>query len=136
MQDILVKVVIALFGAFFTVELIPIKLSPLRWLGNRINSSIKEELNNVMSELKEIKKDADENEMDRIRYEILDFANSCRNKEEHTKDEFLHIIDINTKYHVLTERNEIQNGVLDAEYSYILKVYMKCLDSGAFFSEK
>ena len=43
-------------------------------------------------------------EKDRIRYEVLDFANSCRNGRRHTKDEFQHIIDLNDKYEVLLDK--------------------------------
>ena len=58
----------------------------------------------------------DENEMDRIRWEVLDFANACRNHIKHTKDEFHHIISLNEKYHNLLDKYQDENGVFDAEY--------------------
>ena len=50
----------------------------------------------------------------------------------HTKDEFHHIVEINTKYHALIKKHDIQNGVLDAEYAYIEKTYQRCLEKGVF----
>lgn len=52
---------------------------------------IKNDLDDVKAELKLHEKEADENEMDRIRSEVLDFANSCRQKRRHTKEEYDHI---------------------------------------------
>lgn len=59
------------------------------------------------------------NEKDRIRYEILSFANSCRNGVKHTKDEFEHIVELNTKYKKLLEETDDENGVFEIEYEYI-----------------
>ena len=128
MEGVVVKIVLALFGALFTVEVIPINVSPLRWIGKRINGDIKDEL-------QELKCTVDTNEMDRIRYEVLDFANSCRNKRKHTKDEFQHIIDLNDKYKKLIVRYQIENGVFKTEYQYIIKMYLSCLDKGTFFND-
>lgn len=74
----------------------------------------------------------DENEMDRIRWEVLDFANACRNHVKHTKDEFQHIIALNGKYHKLLEKYGIENGVFDAEYDYILELYQECQRNNNF----
>lgn len=109
------------------VEITPIKINPisgfLKWVGKQINGDIKEEL------LK-IDRKVDEHEIDRIRWEILDFANSLRRKEDHTKDQFFHIVEVNTKYHALIKEHGIVNGVLDSEYSYIERVYKECLKKG------
>ena len=128
MKDIAIEIIVVLFSMLFTIELLPIKLSPLRWLGKRINGDIKDEL-------QILKYTVDTNEMDRIRYEVLDFANSCRNKRRHTKDEFQHIIDLNDKYERLIEKHEIENGVFKTEYKYIVSIYKKCLDKGTFFND-
>lgn len=82
-----------------------------------------EELKQIKDDLKEQRGMIDDNEKDRIRWEILAFANSCRNNQKHTKDEFQHIIDLNDKYKVLLERTQDKNGVFEAEYDYIKKLY-------------
>lgn len=65
-------------------------------------------------------------EKDRIRYEVLDFANSCRNGRRHTRDEFQHIIDLNDKYERLLHETNDANGVFSEEYKYIVDLYHKC----------
>lgn len=111
-------------------EITPIKLNPikalLRWIGKAINGEVIQRMSGVETRLDEQRKSIDENEMDRIRWEVFDFANECRNHIRHTKDEFQHIIDLNAKYHALLERYDEENGVFDAEYQYILELYHKC----------
>ena len=65
-------------------------------------------------------------EKDRIRYEVLSFANSCRNGYRHSRDEFQHIIDLNDKYEKLLEQTGDTNGVFTEEYKYIVDLYHKC----------
>lgn len=113
-----------------------IKLSPitaiLKWIGKAINGEVLERIAGLEKRADEQRYSIDENEMDRIRWEVLDFANDCRNDVKHTKDEFEHIIDLNTKYHVLLDRYEKENGVFDAEYEYILELYRKCQRNNNF----
>lgn len=99
------------------VQITPgIKFNPLTWLGNLFFGSLRKDL-------QEIRNQVDENEKDRIRWEVLDFANSCRNNRRHTKDEFQHIITLNSKYKRLLLKTHDENGVFDAEYAYIKDLY-------------
>lgn len=119
--------IVAAASIFFEVS--KIKVNPisflLRWAGKRMFEPFN-------SRLDHLEKTIDENEIDRIRYEVLDFANSCRNNRRHTKDEFEHIIDLNDKYHKLLDKYSQENGVFDAEYAYILRLYKKCQDENDF----
>lgn len=119
--------IVAVGSIFFEVS--KIKVNPisfvLRWVGKRMFEPVNGKLNAM-------EKAIDENEIDRIRWEVLDFANSCRNKRRHTKDEFDHIISQNDKYHKLLDKYDMENGVFDAEYAYILRLYKKCQDENDF----
>lgn len=137
----------ALIGCTCLVEFVPIKICPLsaalKWIGKRVNDE-------TMTQLKELKTNADKanadmlkrigelevkvdlNEIDRIRNEVLDFANSCRNKRQHTKDEFEHVIALNEKYEELLEKYDKTNGVFTLEYEYIVKLYKQCQDQNDF----
>jgi hypothetical protein len=85
-------------------------------------------------DLKEVKLQQLTDEKDRIRYEVLDFANSCRNKVKHTRDEFQHIIDLNDKYEKLLKRTNDTNGVFTEEYKYIVNIYHKCQAENNFLA--
>lgn len=115
--------VIAMF-----VQITPvIKFNPFTavfsWAGKIIVSDVKNDVEEMKALQQEQQNAIDENEKDRIRWEVLDFANSCRNGMNHTKDEFQHIILLNDKYKRLLEKTHDSNGVFTAEYQYILKQY-------------
>ena len=113
-----------------------IKFNPLTaictWIGKALNREVLTRLEGLETRADEQRKSIDENEMDRIRWEVLDFANACRNHVKHTKDEFQHIIALNTKYHALLYKYEQENGVFDAEYDYILEIYHECQRDNSF----
>lgn len=126
--------VAVVLGVFF--EITPIKLNPihsvLSWVGKAVNGEVLQRIDEVEARLDAQGKSIDENEMDRIRWEVFDFANECRNGIKHTKDEFQHIISLNTKYHDLLDKYGEENGVFDAEYQYILELYKKCQHENSF----
>lgn len=71
-------------------------------------------------------------EMKRIRWEILDFANSCKNGRKHSVDEYRHIIEIHDDYINMLKLTKEKNGFLDAEFKYILEVYNEASKTGNF----
>lgn len=93
-----------------------IKWNPLTWLGNLFFGSIRKAIADLQTTV-------DDNEKDRIRWEVLQFATSCRNNIKHTKDDFEHVISQNDKYKRLLAKTHDTNGVFDEEYQYILKIY-------------
>lgn len=126
--------IIALLSIF--IEITPIKFNPvskfLGWLGKKINSQVLQKVTTQGQKLDDIDKKIDENEIDRLRWEILDFANSCRNHRLHSKDEFEHIIKQNQKYHDILEKREMENGLIDLEYAYIEEIYKERLRKNDF----
>ncbi len=120
--------VAALLGAGL-VEITPIKVNPLSWLLKWVGSKVNGEM---IKRIEKLEANVDTNEMDRIRWEVLDFANSCRNGRRHTQDEFEHIITLVKKYEKLLEKLGRENGVFEMEYKYILKLYEKCQQENDF----
>lgn len=110
---------ILLFGSLF-IQIAPIKINPwsalFKWIGSILTGDIKTQLNEITKEVRD-------NEKDRIRWEILDFANSCHNGRKHTKDEFRHINKLNQKYIKLLQETEDTNGEFEIEYQYIKDLY-------------
>ena len=111
------------------IQISPIKWNPITsfitWFGKLITKDISDKLDDLTDNVEAIQGQVNENEKDRIRWEILDFANSCRNGRKHTKDEFQHIIALNDKYKKLLELTGDKNGVFEVEYKYIQKLYQE-----------
>ena len=118
------------------IQITPIKINPwstlFKWIGNLINADTRKDIKEVKSMVTEQQETIDENEKDRIRWEVLDFANSCRNGRRHTKDEYQHIIALRDKYvHLIVKSGDV-NGVFEAEYQYILKLYAERQEKNDF----
>ena len=113
---------LAVIASLGLVEFTPIKINPLskllKWVGDKVNGE-------MIKRIDKLEQNVDTNEMDRIRWEVLDFANSCRNGRKHTKDEFEHIITLVKKYENLLEKCGKENGVFELEYEYIKQLYQQ-----------
>lgn len=111
------------------IQIIPIKINPwsalLKWVSKIVTGDACRKIDDLI-------KQVDENEKDRIRWEILDFANSCRNGRRHTRDEFQHIVTLRDKYKKLLEKTNDTNGVFDVEYKYIQDLYAERLEKNDF----
>ena len=126
-EEIIGWVIKIVAGLSIFIQISPIKWNPisllLKWIGKELNKESNIKIDTLTTAVKSIEDNVDTNEKDRIRWEILDFANSCRNNIKHTKDEFQHIIDLNDKYKKLLKKTNDTNGVFDVEYEYIKKIY-------------
>ena len=113
---------IAVIASLGLIEVTPIKINPLsrilKWVGDRVNGE-------MIRRIDKLEQDVNTNEMDRIRWEVLDFANSCRNGRKHTKDEYEHIITLVKKYEGLLKTCGKENGVFELEYEYVKGLYQQ-----------
>lgn len=128
---------------FFLISIViqftpAIKWNPLTalfgWIGRLVNKPVMDQINNLKVEVGEVKEQVQSNEKDRIRFEVLNFANSCRNGVKHTHDEFKHIIEINGKYERLLRDTNDTNGVFVEEYKYIMTIYHQCQEKNSFLA--
>lgn len=122
---------IVVIGALSLIEIAPIKIDPwktlFKWIGNQLLGETKKTIDDLRKEVKD-------NEKDRIRWEILDFANSCRNGRRHSRDEFKHIIELDSKYRKLLSETDDTNGVFDIEIEYIKELYRERLERNDFLA--
>lgn len=128
------------------IQIVPIKINPwsalFKWISktitgdacNKIDGLIEKvnKIEGLIDKVDKIEADVKTNEKDRIRWEILYFANSCRNGRRHTRDEYQHIIALNDKYRELLAITQDTNGVFEAEYDYIKKLYAERLEKNDF----
>lgn len=109
------------------------------WVGNLLTKDVKSELAVIKKDVEGMKKEQerqaremDENEMDTIRTTVLDFANSCRLKRRHTKEEFDHIFALNDKYQKLLQKTGQQNGRFEEAFDFIRDLYRNCMEQNDF----
>ena len=118
------------------IQITPIKINPwsalFKWIGKAITNDACGKIDGLISKIDKIENDVKTNEKDRIRWEILDFANSCRNNRRHTRDEFQHIVALNDKYKRLLKETNDTNGVFEVEYNYIQDNYAERLEKNDF----
>jgi len=118
------------------IQVTPIKVNPwsalFKWIGKTITGNACSKIDGLIDKVEKIEKDVKNNEKDRIRWEILDFANSCRNNRKHTRDEFQHIVALNDKYKRLLQETNDTNGVFEVEYNYIQDLYAERLEKNDF----
>ncbi len=118
------------------VDISPIKWNPWKsligWIGKALTKDVRDELDGIKKDLALMKKEQTADEMDRIRSEVLDFANSCRLRRRHTKEEFDHIFALNDKYAGLLDETGQQNGRFEEAFGYIKELYRKCMAEDDF----
>lgn len=113
------------------IQVSPIKINPWTAIARAIGRAINGEL---LKEVRELKAEVARNEIKHIRWEILDFANSCRNNRRHTKEEFDHIIAQHGEYEKLLKETGSSNGQITIAYEYIKEIYKRCLIDNDFLA--
>lgn len=90
---------------------------------------------NVSLRLSQMVESNDMQTVRQIKAHVLEFANSCLNKNKHTKKDFDNIIAENQEYEALVEKYNLVNDVYTEDYEYILKVYHKCQEENSFLKD-
>lgn len=143
-----------ILSVVFQVSKIPI--NPWGWLLRKISSAITKEVNAQLKQIKtekeqdnkevldsltqirediaEIYKTLDLDKIDNIRGEILNFADSIYNGENHSREQYHRIIEKNGTYHELLEKRNLTNGVLDLAMQTILNSYQEHEENNSFIS--
>ena len=150
---------LVLLSSVFKITKRPI--DPLGWLltkiGNALTKNLSNEFNTKITNLQTdfdnykleserscalIQKRIDEmeesNDMQTVRLiktHVLNFANSCLNKQRHTKQDFDNIIHENEEYERLVAKYNLRNDVYTEDFGYIMKIYHHCLDKNSFLKE-
>lgn len=113
---------VILIGTMTIIEWVPIKINPWRWLASLISNWLTGDIRNALQDLR---KEVEETKVQNWRWNVLDFANSCRNGRRHSLDEWKHTISQLAEYERYIERNEITNGVFEEDAEYLRDEYQK-----------
>jgi hypothetical protein len=89
--------------AMIGIEISPIKINPLKWLGKLCGKWIG--IDDLSKKISKVDEKVDINERDRIRYEILQFSGSLRNGLIRTDNDYTHIEELYQKYHEVLNAN-------------------------------
>ena len=86
---------------------------------------MQDQITEMRSELTELKKDFECKKAEDMRWEILNFANSCRRGDTHGKDAWCHAMNQVAEYEAYTERKGIANGVIEEDANYLRELYQE-----------
>lgn len=95
-------------------------------------TAIKELKEDMEHKFQEKAADDDQKEAKRLRARIIDFADSCRLHQHHTKTAFENIMRDYDDYVEYCEAHDIPNHFIDEEYEYITEVYRTCQRENRF----
>lgn len=79
----------------------------------------------------DIDKKIDNNEIDRIRWELFQFARICHEGQVPSNEEFKHVFKLHQKYDDLISARHLTNGEMDMEYAFIRQYYLKVSDQNS-----
>lgn len=113
---------VVLVGAITLIQITPIKINPWTWLRKKTSDLIYGELR---KDIQTIQEEITEMKVQNWRWNVLDFANSCKNGRRHTQDEWKHAISQLAEYERYIKRNEIINGVFDEDARYLREEYQE-----------
>lgn len=145
-----IVIIILVLSVFF--EISKIKINPISWVTKLIFRPIRKDMDDMKKELKndisnmedKLSKEIDSvkaevsseheriddlisstelSEISRIRWNIIEFSNSIENGQKHIRDEYRHIKDDAKRYHVLVEKYDLDNGIIDEEMEKINRRY-------------
>ena len=113
---------IVLIGAITLIQITPIKINPWSWIRKKLSDLI---YGDVRKNIESVKAEITEMKVQNWRWNVLDFANSCKNGRRHTLDDWHHAISQLADYERYIERNEITNGVFEEDARYLREEYQK-----------
>lgn len=120
---------ITLIGTMTIFQISPIKINPWSWIMRNIRKVLVGDLEKSVNELS---KEFMDERVNNKRWNILDFANSCRQGRKHTKEEWEHCLDELRWYEHYCEKKHIPNGVMEESAKYLRNVYHERLMKNDF----
>lgn len=116
------------------IEITPIKVSPLQWIGRRINKETIEKVEKIEKKVEQLEDKMDEHTAQSYRTKIMNFQNQLLKDGigGHTQEAWLEVILASEAYEKYVKDNNIQNGMCTFAIDYIKESYKKCLKTRDF----
>lgn len=113
---------VVIVGAVTLVQIAPIKINPWSWIVKKIGELI---FGEIRKDIQSVKDEITDMKVQNWRWNVLDFANSCKNNRRHTLNDWQHAISQLADYERYIERNEITNGVFEEDAKYLREEYQR-----------
>lgn len=131
------QALIYLIASGTLIEISPIKFNPitmvLKWMGDKMNSGIKAELDALKKAQEEQRKDFRDYKVSQYRYEIFQFENEIRdNNDHHTEEQYNHILEQCKSYEDYCKEYNIPNGKAEMAIKHIRDVCYDHLRDDSF----
>ncbi len=131
------QALIYLIASGALIEISPIKFNPitmvLKWMGDKMNSGIKAELDALKKAQEEQRKDFRDYKVSQYRYEIFQFENEIRdNNDHHTEEQYNHILEQCKSYEEYCKEYNIPNGKAEMAIKHIRDVCYDHLRDDSF----
>lgn len=123
------NVTLTLIGAFTLIQISPIKIDPWTWIVNKIKKWF---LGDIIEKLQTLENNFVDERARTKRWNILNFANSCRQGASHTKEEWEHCLDELYLYEKHCEEHKIPNGVMVECSKYLKTTFHQLLNDKTF----
>ena len=96
----------------------------------QIRDKLKENQEDLKTDLQEIKSLIISNSIESMRWEILDFCNAIMSGREYNKEQYDHVINTHERYVKVLEENGMTNGQTTASFEFIKKHYDELMETG------
>ena len=101
--------------ALSLIQVSPLKLDPwdriLGWIGSKLNGGLQKQVREIWINMH--------------RQAILQFARECRAGQEHSEEEWSHVLNVADEYEQYCLKNSVVNGVVKQDTLYIRKLYQE-----------
>lgn len=119
------------------IQIAPVKINPWSWLGRCVgrllNAELLEEVQTLKHDVKNNKRDDDDQWASLRRSHILSFGDELRRGVSHSKEHFDQILLDISKYEVYCRNHpEFVNNIANATIIQIKKTYQECLEENKF----
>ena len=97
------------------IQISPVKLDPwdriFAWIGGKLNGNLQKQVREIWINMH--------------RQAILQFARECRAGQEHSEEEWSHVLNVADEYEQYCQKNNVINGVVKQDALYIRQLYQE-----------
>ena len=121
------------------IQIAPVNINPWSWLakniGKAINGEVVEKVDNLSTDIRNLRDECEEREATACRTRILRFGDEILHDVRHSKEHFDQIlIDITAYENYCASHPDFRNNVAVATIKRINQVYAQCISSNNFLA--